>query len=632
MVNGISGNYNRISGLASGIDTESLVEGLTYMERSRIDSAEQQKQILLWKRDYYREIMNKMSDFKNKYLSSAGTFSSLKEYRTTNTGSQYVSVAAGEKAIAGNIVIKDIISLASASKLKSSSTISKQAVININTESLSQLAGKSMNVIVDGTVRTITFSGSVYMTADDVKAELQSKLNAAFGDNSVIVAVNDNTLTINSDGNIIKLCNSGIEGFEASDILEFADGQSNRIDITKPLADTTLEIPISDTFKFEINGVQFSFSSSDSLNNIINTVNSSDADVIMSYSELTDEVTLTSAKTGAGSNISVADIEGNLISSLFGIGEFTEGKNAQIRINTNAGASDPDSLSYMTITKSSNTFEIDSVTYTLTGKAQGTAEENINIGISYNTEAALDTIKAFVSDYNELLKSITDKLSETRYRDYSPLTDEQRAELTETEAEKWDEKANSGLLRNDLVLTNIATELRSAFYSKVSKIGDADSDIGMYITDTGITTGSYSSKGQLKIDEEKLRKALNDNTDAVLKLFTQSSKISYSPYLSTDSKKTRYSESGIFNRISDIIQNNTRVGGNLTDLIGTSDSDFSSLYSKQLINIDKKIVELNEKLTKQENRYWEQFSRMEAALSSLNSTSMWLSSQLNIQS
>ena len=76
----------------------------------------------------------------------------------------------------------------------------------------------------------------------------------------------------------------------------------------------------------------------------------------------------------------------------------------------------------------------------------------MTINISNDTEQVFENIKKFVESYNELIGKVQEKLQETRYRDYRPLTDEQREEMTERQIELWEERAKSGLLRRDSIL------------------------------------------------------------------------------------------------------------------------------------------------------------------------------------
>jgi flagellar hook-associated protein 2 len=56
---------NRISGLASGMDTESIIKKLMAANRVPLDKLKQKKQVLEWQRDDYRTLNAKILDFRN---------------------------------------------------------------------------------------------------------------------------------------------------------------------------------------------------------------------------------------------------------------------------------------------------------------------------------------------------------------------------------------------------------------------------------------------------------------------------------------------------------------------------------------------------------------------------------------
>lgn len=622
--------YNRLSGIESGLDTESLIKGLTSAEENRVIKAAREKQLLSWKREFYSEIIQKLNSFNSKYLTAGsnaleGMFS---KYTAHNTGSQYVTVSPGTNASQSSIVIRDIVSLATASRLESANPVSKPTAITVDLEKTGELSGKSMNISLDGNQKTITFSAGAYSTVDDVRQELQVQLDNAFGAGRISVGVTEDgsALALNSPGNTIVLGKSDDTENDASTILGFTDGESNIIKLSDKISELSLKISPGSSGTFKINGVEFSFGATTTLRDIMSTINSSNAGVTMSYSSLTDSFTMTSKNTGTGNQISIEDVSGTFMESVFGTGMFTDGTNAEIRINTNPASSDPEALTYTTVVKSSNTFEIDGITYSLIGKADGTADENIRINVSYDADSVASSIKQFVADYNDLLKSITDKLSETTYKDFPPLTDEQRKELGETQAALYDQKAKSGLLRNDSYLSSIATSLRNAMNAQIAELSDNSIGIGTTLADIGVTTGLYSEKGQLKIDETRLRKALSEKPGQIVKLFTQKSSVSYSPYVTDETLRAkRGKESGLMYRISDIIQGNIRTTtGSLTKLVGNSENNYSSIYALKLRELDKKIALFQERLKEKQNYYWIKFSKMESSLSSLNKQSAYL--------
>ncbi|MCX7614259.1 MAG: flagellar filament capping protein FliD, partial [Clostridiales bacterium] len=501
--------------------------------------------------------------------------------------------------------------------------------LNVDLNYLSSLSGRSMKVTLDGQQKTITFSNKTYNSSDDVTAELQTQLNTAFGAGRITVSQNEDALTLHTDNSILTLNNSGLTGSEASYVIDFADGASNRINLANTLSEANLAVSPGDTVSFRINGKDFSFTSDNTFQEIMNTVNDADIGVVMSYSKTTDTFTLTASETGAASSVTFEDTEGSFLQSILGAGITTNGSNAVVKVGLN-GETDVGSLT--TLERSSNTFELDGTTYTLLNKAAGVTSEGITINISTDASTIADNINQFVTDYNTLLKTISDKLSEKKYSDYSPLTDSQKAELSDDEIKKWNEKAQSGLLNNDTYLTSIYNSLRSAWSSNVSSLNEDGTTIGTTLSDVGITTGIYSEKGQLKVDKDKLLAALNKDADSVIKFFSQKSSINYSQYASTNQKQQRYAESGLAWRIDDIVRNNlstTGIKGALIELVGSPSNNFTGKtnYSKQIEDVNEKITELQEKLKDEQNHYWTKFSKMEANLTKLNSLSSWLSSQ-----
>jgi len=166
-------------------------------------------------------------------------------------------------------------------------------------------------------------------------------------------------------------------------------------------------------------------------------------------------------------------------------------------------------------------------------------------------------------------------------------------------------------------------------YSTVYKLSDSSQSIGMILADIGIKTGLYTEKGQLHIDEERLREALTKNPETVISLLTQKASLRYSPYLSETEKEQYYNESGLFNRIENIISVNTSttlVKGVLIELVGKDSSSVNDIYSRKIAKMQNTIAMLNDRLIQKENYYWAKFNAMESALSKLNAQSTWLNS------
>ena len=64
-----SRSSNIISGLASGLDTESMIEGMVSGIKSKIDTQKQNQQILLWQQEAFRSISDQLVQLSSKYTS-----------------------------------------------------------------------------------------------------------------------------------------------------------------------------------------------------------------------------------------------------------------------------------------------------------------------------------------------------------------------------------------------------------------------------------------------------------------------------------------------------------------------------------------------------------------------------------
>ena len=163
-------NSARISGLASGLDVESIVDGLTQGTQTKISEAKQDLQILEWKEEAYQGITDALYTFQNTYCGSSNStmlaVSDLLEL-TASSSSDYVSVTSTDDSTAMNLYISDIVSLASAAKVKSTSAVSAPLTLTADTSALSDLSGKSFSVTLDGTTETLTFSDGEYSTTED---------------------------------------------------------------------------------------------------------------------------------------------------------------------------------------------------------------------------------------------------------------------------------------------------------------------------------------------------------------------------------------------------------------------------------------------------------------------------------
>ena len=321
------------------------------------------------------------------------------------------------------------------------------------------------------------------------------------------------------------------------------------------------------------------------------------ANVTMAYSQISGGFTISSKEMGADSQLKLENISGNLFSAL------------KINDGTTNGTDLKMSVDGHIITQNTNKFTLDGIGFNVTA----TTDSSINFSLTRNIDVTVNAVKEFVDEYNKLILMINDKLSEKVYKDYPPLTDEQRSLLTEKQAEQWDEKAKSGILRRDSDLSGLLDRLRSSFFTVIEGTGLAMADIGIgtpsYLSDLGTYTPSVN--GGVAFDEAKFRKALTDDPDKVAKMFSQAS------YSLDENEKIN--QSGLAARIVYFTTKYT------TSIQSTSVQAADSAINQY----NKKIDDMLNALIKTENRLYAKFTAMETAMSLYNSQSSWLTSQIS---
>lgn len=504
-----------VSGLASGMDTESIVNNLMKVNRIPLDKLQQAKTINTWKQDAYRDINTKIASFRDAMqdLRLQGTFLAQK---ATASDSRVDAVMSGS-ATQTNFSISEV-QLAIPAKAASVSFDSKIA--------------KSSDKI--GNASDFTFT----MNSTDITIPAGSTFDQAI---SIINSKSDAT---NVKASIV--------------------GGSIVYNTIRPEAGTSISL----------------------------TGTAGDAST---YLKLTDGDT----STGSG----------------FAAGTFTDGTIAKSGYAVINGVK---------INISSNTFTYDGVQFNLKQSIDPSKDSPASVSITSDTDKIFDKVKNFVDKYNELIKDLNDKLSETKNRDYPPLTDDQRKNMKDDEIKLWEDKAKSGLLANDPTIRQFLTKLRSSLNEAVQNPGINSSF--KTLSDIGITPSTnYRDNGKLVLDDAKLKDAITANLSAVQNLFSIKDTVSPSTD-TTINNNIKYNNSGLairlYDRINDTLSSLKVIAGSPGTI------SINSNLAKEASSLDDRIKNLTDRLNTQEQSLWTKFNAMESALQKLNTQSSWLTQQL----
>lgn len=235
-----------------------------------------------------------------------------------------------------------------------------------------------------------------------------------------------------------------------------------------------------------------------------------------------------------------------------------------------------------------NGIDIERPSNTITDAPQGVTLNltkevtDARLTVTKSNDKATEAIKGWVDAYNSLMDTFT---SLTKYTEVDPG------------AETQDQ--SNGALIGDSVVRTIQTGIRAQFTNSGSD--------GPFktLSEIGITTDGTT--GKLKIDDEKLDKALKENTTATRQLLVGDGK-----------------ETGITTKIA------TEVKAYLADdgIIDSAEDSINATLKK----LTKQYLAVSASIDDTVARYKAQFTQLDTMMSKLNGTSSYLSQQFSAMS
>ena len=508
---------------------------------------------------------------------------------------------------------------------------------------------------------------------------LQNKMDDAFGTGRV---------TVNFDKKTSQMSFKTKEGTDVlrvtgghGDVLQglgLKSGESNRLNLSSSLKDAGLKgfdkMSDEELKKLMQEGIVIkrgdreivinkttsgkAFDENTTLAEIINAVNeNSEAKMTISYNETADKFTITSKDPGETGTISIGKTGGkeeNIGTKIFGEIDsnntgaagndkynISQGQDAIIWVDYDGkGGADP-----IQIKGSSNSFNLDGLNVTVKNTfgvkkdaidKDGIQANELDPDASVSFTAKVDSekvtkaMKEMIEAFNEIIKFSNDKVGEKRERDYKPLTDEQRKEMTEDQIKAWEEKAKKGTLFNSNELRSFTNSIRFIFSGSAEKMKE--------LSDMGITISSnYEDHGKISFDEQKFKSALEENNEKVKELFTAQKTYVYDDkgnQVFDANGKPKMTEGGIMTQIKNTFDMYAKTSGAkkgvFVEKAGATESSASIMKNElqnQVNKIDKTVKELERKMKAETERYYRQFTSMEMFISQMNSQSMWMAQQ-----
>ena len=315
-----------------------------------------------------------------------------------------------------------------------------------------------------------------------------------------------------------------------------------------------------------VGGNPYTISAGESIHDFVDSVNSDQNGTVYAAATNSGTVVFSSRQTGASSSVGVTDTGGALA-----LQSSKPGQDALFSVDGTSGSSASNTV----------TNAIGGVTLTLTGVTTTSGPITVNVGApAPNATNITSAINTFTTQYNKVISDIQTQLTQ------QPSSSD----------------PTQGTLYGDPELQDLLTSMRSMMYTPGSGLPTGASTMDDIGVSTGATTGSGAESasalaGNLTLDPTVLSNMLQSNASGVQAIMK--------------------SWSSSFVNLAD---NASDPGGTIASRI-TGDSS-------QISNLGNQITSMQSALTDKQNFLVQEYAQLEAALSSNQSESSWLTSQI----
>jgi flagellar hook-associated protein 2 len=563
-----------VTGLASGMDWSTVITELADAERAPETKWKADQTTLATQKNAFTTIATDLATLQTD-LKSLTSSSLWKGTASTASNASVATVASTSGAATGSNTF-EITQLATAAKITGNSNVStslassnKVSNVIIGTAGF-PTAVTAGRFTVNGKPVTVATTDSLQDVFDAIASATDQAVTASYDattDEITLTGSSPITLGSTTDtSNFLqaaKLYNNSSDSVSSSSAL-------GRVNTTVTMTGADLATAITTngnaTGKFTINGVSISYdASSDSIQNVLDNINSSAAGVTAAYDTVNNRFTLTNSSTG-DVGISMKDVTGNFLAAtgLAG-GTLTRGQNLLYTLN---GGTQQLVSQSNTITDDSSGITGLSVTALSTGSVTAT--------VGRDTSSITTAIKQFITDYNTVQSFITTKQANTTATDGT---------------------VTAGTLNGDQTASSIVSNLRSLSYVAGSGLTSDIKTLGSL----GIDSNGQNNTLTLS-DSSTLDDALTSNLSAVESFFSDTT-------------------NGVAAKLNNYITNLTGTNGDLTN--------HQASLTQQYGNIGTQITNLETKITSDKTKWTSEFTAMDVAESKTSQELTYLSQQVS---
>lgn len=566
----------RVSGINSGLDTDSIVQELVSAYNTKTEKYQKEQTKLSWKQEIWKGLNTKVYSLYNNVgkLRFSSAYSTKK---TTSSDTTKATVSASSNAVNGTQKLH-VLATAQSGYLTGGKLSLREEVTDAD--------GTTKLQDVKGAVKAETKLSELGFTGD----EASLNINTTDEDGNAVTK----TVSLTKDSTIQDVVNAlkdnGLNAsFDANNGRIFVSSKS-----TGKAADFSL---VSATTKF--------VEKKDADGNVIKDSNG----------KPTMESVALSAEEQAASKklIGLLGLDTDSSNAYGDKAAKINGRDAVIVLN---------GVKY---TNTTNDFAINGLNISVNGVTDDVADPdsdaclsglNDSTAVSINTttdsQGIYDTVKDFLTEYNNIINEITKLYNADSAGSYEPLTDDEKDKMSDTEIEKWETKIKDSLLRRDNSLSSVMNAMMTSMSQSIEINGKSYSLSSFGIQTLGFLNAAENEQNAYHINgdeddentsgkEDKLMAAITSDPDTVIEFMKQ---------LTTN----------LYKSIDDQMQSN--------DLRSRYKIYNDKEMDKQYTNLTKTIKEWESKVSDKEDYYYKQFSNMETALAKLQSQTSSISSML----
>ncbi len=627
----------RLSGLASGLDTEAIVGALVSSYTYKKEKYTKAQTKLSWKQDEWKSLNTKIYSL-YKDVGNLRYSSNYSLQKVSVSDSTKASVTASGSAINGRQTL-EITQLAATGYMtggKLDSSVTGSTTLSELGADFSSTSNKGkFNVTVAGKTTEVEVDGDT--TIDDLTNKLSSAgLQVSFDESNKRFFISSND---SGEENDFSINATNVEGLKALSVAGLVtDTYINRISEDKEMiqtlrdlnGDTSTEYDASKT-KSQVQGAVFS------IHNAFVTLASSKSteeeiaaakETITKYGgtfnedgeyeSATEGSFIAYVENSIGSNYDwvqsdateTADAIFNRLDAAQAIDDGTIDISKDARATKIDGADTKILLNGVEYSSASSSITVNGLSIEALAKTE--EDSPITINTTTDVSGIYDKIKDFLTSYNNLINEMQKLYNADSAKDYEPLTDDEKAEMSETEIEKWEQKIKDSLLRRDSTLSSIISSMTTAMMKTYDINGETVSWSTFAVHTLGTMNAEKNENYAYHIDGDsedsytsgnvdKLLKALNEDPDKVIEFMKD---VTSGLYSELDKKMKSTSVKSVYTVYND--------------------KEMASEYS----NYSKLIKTWTERVNDMEESYYKKFSAMEKALATLQGNSSSISSLL----